>query len=166
MYHYIHHRVIAHNIVPGVVNLPGNAVLTFLFSPLLQNRSASLVTPWFLPLTRTLRVSLPEVALLPFFTSLSSLLFLFSPSGVRLASDQKAWFPLSGTFQFSSSVRGGGLLGLAFVNYICWSPLHFPASPPVSSFALRLVFWLLQLSHVLLAIFPTNRLGDSWTSKL
>ena len=80
---------------------------------------------------------------------------MFSPYGVRLAFDQKAWLPLSRTFRFSSSVRGVGLLGLAFVNYICWSPLHFPASPPVSSFALRLVFWLLQLSHVLLAIFPT-----------
>ena len=77
VYHYIHHRVIAHNIVPGVVNRPVRAVLTFLFSPLVQNHSASLVTPWFLPLTRTLRVSLPEVALLHFFTSLSSLFLCF-----------------------------------------------------------------------------------------
>ena len=50
--------------------------------------------------------------------------FVFYPSGVRLASDQKAWFPLSGTFQFSSSVREGGLLGLAFVNYVCWTLLN------------------------------------------
>ena len=60
------------------------------------------------------------------------IVFVFSPSGIHQTFDQKAWFSLSGTFQFFFIGRRGQAVGVAFVNYLGWSPPHFPAFSPVS----------------------------------